>query len=63
MNLSRSEIHALMKMVEQAVESNKQNNRPLDACQQNPAVNLLTVLYILQDAYMERVHNCVSHRV
>jgi len=57
MNLSRSEIHALMKMVEQAVENNKQNNRPLDACQQNPAVNLLTVLYILQDAYMEKIHN------
>ena len=57
MNLSRSEIYALMKMVERAVEDNKQDNRPLDECRQNPAVNLVALLYILQDAYMEKIHN------
>ena len=63
MKLSRSEVYALMKMVEAAIEDNKHNRRPLEECQKNPAVNLLNVLYVLQQEYIERIQSRVSHRV
>jgi hypothetical protein len=57
MNLSRSEVHVLMKLVENAIEANKQANRPYEECRSNPSVNMVALLYILQDAYMEKIHN------
>jgi transposase len=56
MNLSRSEIYTLMKMVESAIEENKKDNLPLNKCRHNPAVDMVALLYILQDAYMAKIH-------
>ena len=59
LDLSRSELHVLTKLVENAIEANKQNNRPYEECRFNPSVNMVALLYIIQDAYINEIQNNV----
>lgn len=54
--MDRSELYALIKMVENEIEKNKQEGIHLENCRQNPAVNMIDLLHKLQDEYIKAIH-------
>lgn len=58
--MTRTELYTLLKLVEKAIESNKQNNRPLNECRFNPACDLVDLCHTLQEEYIESVRQYVT---